>query len=188
MSRFQQASRRPLSAVVVQLATGEFAAGTVWLAKERGYEALELHLPPGGEMWYREGLGRHKWSELSTERRDYVMAQFVGRMRDRMKRVSDGEMPADEAFAESYPGLHEFLGLSKLPGGENRTRSKVTIFYEGNVFKANLTEPDEEASAFVTSDSFLGVLATLEQAIQEDTLDWRRWWSGQSKGTARKRG
>lgn len=116
------------------------------------------------------------------------MTGVVQRMREALSRTVAGECPGDEAFAESYPGLHEFLGLSKLPDGSPRARSKLTVFYDGPVFKASLTEPDSECSAFVTSESFLGVLAALEDAIQSDSLDWRRWWTGTKPGRSAKRG
>jgi len=111
------------------------------------------------------------------------VSNFVDGMRRRLNSVAEGECPGDEAFASSYPGLHEFLGRTKLADGSPRARSKLTLFYDGPWFKATLTEPDAECSAFVTSDSFLGVLSALEDGVQSETLDWRRWWAG---GKARK--
>lgn len=170
------------------LATGVTVTGEVRLHSESVGDCLFFASPPGGLSLYREGLGRRRFFLLSEIERDVAMSDFVGRMREQLSRIVSGEQPSDEAFIRSYPGIHEFLGRTKLEDGRPRARSKVTLFYDGNLWKCSLTEPDAEASAFVTGETFMGVLATLEESIQGDLLDWRRWWVGGKSPRMAKRG
>lgn len=163
------------------------AVGSVWLCRERAGEALEFHLPPGGECVARLGLGGRRWSQLQQPVREKLVSDVIARARERLERAERGERPPDEAFAGEYPALWEFVSVSTMPNGGKRTRSKLTLFLEGDQWKAALTDPDVEASAFVTADTFLDALRSLETQAQEDTLDWRRWWKGGDRSKKQKR-
>lgn len=169
-------------------AGGAVCDGALFVSAGPRGDRLELHVPPGGECVGVQGLGSRRWFTLPAAERGVIVAKFIERMRANLARVVDGESPGDVAFADTYPGIHEFLGCARLADGAARSRSKLTIFYDGAVFKAGLTEPDAECTAFVTSDTFLGVLGSLEDGIQTDSLDWRRWWAGKQSGKSVKRG
>jgi hypothetical protein len=175
--------------VPVQLLTsaGVQVLGAVWLQRDVHSERLVFCVPPGGTVVGVEGLGRHGFYSRPHKVQEQVMSDFIERMRRTCAKTVDGESPADEDFVERFPGIHEFLGRSKLADGSARTRSKLTLFYEGAAVKLGLTEPDMEMSAFVTSDGVFAGLQCLEEAIQGDKLDWRRWYgNGKHRGNSKR--
>lgn len=141
--------------------------------------------PPGGEPLYVQGIGLRRWLQLSALDQEAVMGGFVERLRREVSRTVDGECPVDESFITEYPALWDFLTRQVLEDGTKRARSKLTLFAEGAVLKGSLTEPDMEMSAFVTGESVLGVLRAMEEAIQSNTLDWRRWYRGGKSGRSK---
>lgn len=166
---------------------GETVEGQVRLRASPVGDTLVLYLPPGGFEVGACGLGARRWWAIPLTERGVLMAEFVQRMRDQLSRTVAGESPGDVDFARLYPGLWEFLSLAKLPDGSPRSRSKMQLFLDGPCWKASLTEPDAECSAFVTAETYLDLLQSLENAIQADSLDWRRWWVGGKAGKGSKR-
>lgn len=162
--------------------------GAVWLQNTSCGDRLIFSVPPGGELLGVEGLSGRRFYELPSAEQERIVADFIEKMRAQCAKTIEGECPVTEDFVQAYPGLHDFLGRSKLLDGSARTRSKLTIFYDGPKVKVGLTEPDLEMSAFVTAEGVFEALLALEEAIQTESLDWRRWYTnGKPKGDSKRR-
>jgi len=77
-------------------------------------------------------------------------------------------------LSKSCPALHEYLTVGELPGGEVRQTSTVTIFTEGGLWKACLSERDAEATLFASGDTVESCLDNLEERLKAPHVDWRR--------------
>ena len=162
--------------------------GAVWLQGSPCGDRLLFCVPPGGDVLGVEGLSGRRFYSLPSREQVAIVTKFIERMREMCLKTVEGECPCTEEFVQAYPGVHDFLGRTKLADGTARTRSKLTIFYDGPRVKIGLTEPDLEMSAFVTSEGFFEALQALEEAVQSETLDWRKWWSnGKSRGDSKRR-
>jgi len=79
-------------------------------------------------------------------------------------------------FEKSHPNLFGFMACNVgLEDGTVRERSKVSIFCEGGRFKAALHDPETGASIYTTLDTPSEALDGLEQALEEEKPDWRKW-------------
>jgi len=89
---------------------------------------------------------------------------------------ADGGKPDrlfDEDFYSSYPALWEFLTESCYEGGGKRELGTVSLFKDGDVLKACLSDRDVGEVAFVSGSSFKAVLDAMEQGLCSGGLDWR---------------
>lgn len=85
---------------------------------------------------------------------------------------------------KSYPLLRQFLmgwfeGKDRLEGGF------LGIFVSADGPKAMLTHTAEDQKAYVTADDLEGLLRTLEEGLDQQTLNWRP--SGSSGRNGRKK-
>jgi len=88
----------------------------------------------------------------------------------------DGGQPDrlfDEDFYSSYPGLWEFLTEPVYEGGGKRELGTISIFKDGEVLKACLSDRDVGEVAFVSGNSFKAILDAIEQGLCNGGLDWR---------------
>lgn len=92
---------------------------------------------------------------------------------------------ADSAFAKKYPALAEFISLEEWSEGVPRTRGTITVFWEDGAFKASLNDRDSESVAFVSKNSFAGLLDALEKGLVGSTHDWRGWRGKGKQGSKR---
>jgi len=115
---------------------------------------------------------------IPTPWEDYV--SVLRNRRDRASPTADGgDRPqVSESVLKAYPGLLEFLGATRYPDGTDRVPGSVSIFIDDTALKACLNDKDGEASAYVTADSFKGILDVLERKLQDDSLEWRSWKKG----------
>lgn len=85
----------------------------------------------------------------------------------------------DATFRQSYPTLFDFLSLTGVAGAGRKTGT-LLIFFEDARIKSCLNDRDGGYYAFLSSDTFTGLLEALDKALREGGLDWR-----QSKGFRR---
>lgn len=79
---------------------------------------------------------------------------------------------SDASFGSAYPILCDFLTLTGV-GGKGREVGKLTIFCEDGKWKGNLQDVDQGEYAFLSADSFQGLLEGLEKGLARGSLDWR---------------
>lgn len=78
----------------------------------------------------------------------------------------------DKSFEASFPALWDVMTTNAVKGKPVKTMS-VTVFVEGAEVKACLNDREGEEVAFVSSDTFQGLLDALEGGLVNGTLDWR---------------
>jgi hypothetical protein len=95
------------------------------------------------------------------------------------RRSSNGAVPASngtttpDSMQLQYPALVEELTLTEWAPDENRVTSTLLLFVEDGLWKACLHDRDSQKSCFVSGLSLSGLLASVEQGLREDDLDWR---------------
>ena len=71
------------------------------------------------------------------------------------------------------PFLFEFLAGTVWEDGSRRETGTVLLFAEAGLFKACLRDRACRRVGFLSGDTFEGLLATIENSLQEDSVDWR---------------
>lgn len=71
------------------------------------------------------------------------------------------------------PHLFEHLTLTAYDDGTERVPSTLTIFLDGQGFKACLNDRDQGLTAFYFAESLDGLFSGLEKALAADTLTWK---------------
>lgn len=66
----------------------------------------------------------------------------------------------------------EYLSLD-LVEGKPRQTATLLVFVESGRWRACVNDRDSESSFFRSSESFLGLLESLESALSNGTADWR---------------
>jgi hypothetical protein len=109
-----------------------------------------------------------------------------------MSYVTRGRAPEDGAVVggggpdslgrDDLPAVMEYLFLDHWEDGASRETSTLLVFVEDGRVKACLNDRQEERSLWVSSTSFLGALAALEDALRSGGADWRRSFRSKKKG------
>lgn len=73
----------------------------------------------------------------------------------------------------AFEAVVEFLALEQWPDGKGREKGKLTIFYQDDKFKARLNDCDSDHVAFISADSLVDLLQTVDDHIKEGKLEWR---------------
>lgn len=93
--------------------------------------------------------------------------------------VNRPDAPAsDIEMAQQFPALLEYMTSLTLPDGSPRRTSTLLVFCEDGCWKAcltdrGLTDRDPSASLWRASDTFMGVLSQLDDALRVGVQDWR---------------
>jgi len=90
----------------------------------------------------------------------------------------------DPSFSKKCPTVLEFLGCNMWPDQTPREPGTITLFIEGHRWKAGVNDRDGEFSAYLSAETFQGLLEALERGLDQDKLDWRPW--KKSTGVAKK--
>jgi hypothetical protein len=77
-------------------------------------------------------------------------------------------------LAKQCPAVHEYMTVGELPGGEVRQLSTLTVFVEGGLWKACLSEKDAEVNLFASGADLESLLDNLEERLTASHVDWRR--------------
>jgi len=83
-----------------------------------------------------------------------------------------GLPPADPAFRLDYPVFWEWLTATSVCGRPRKTGTFLLFAEEGRL-KAALNDREGLVVAFASSDTFLGLLETVNEGLQTGRLDWR---------------
>ena len=149
------------------------AVAAVYLTWSRSF-LFTLGLPPLCDM----PDGRLGWSK--------TIMGFIEKALPSAKAAGSTVAAKCAWLAKQCPALHEFLTVSVLPGGETRTPSTVTIFTEGGLFKACLSEKDADVNLFASGEGLEACLDNLEERLTAQVVDWRRKGGGGSQKPARR--
>jgi hypothetical protein len=101
------------------------------------------------------------------------VANFLRRPSSNGVRSADGAASVDCAYCQRYPALAEFLTLSEWEPGQLRVTGTLLLFVEEGVWKACLHDRDDCKAAFVSSETFQGLLERVDEGLRGDDFDWR---------------
>lgn len=80
---------------------------------------------------------------------------------------------SDAAFASVYPVLADYLTLTGMNGKDRKTATML-VFCEDGRWKACLNDRETCYYAFVSADSFTGLLEAVETGLKSGGHDWRQ--------------
>jgi len=99
--------------------------------------------------------------------------------------AANGKMPpaapTDPQFSGLYPALFEYLTVQQWEKGKPRETATMTVFCDGDTWKLSFNDRDNHRSAFVSAETFTEALKSLEEGLQSDELDWRRYDAAKSR-------
>lgn len=81
-------------------------------------------------------------------------------------------MAHDAAFKSLYPTLHSWMVLGRT-GGKARKVGSIVIFCEDGRWKACVNDKQSGQVAFVSGDSWDGLLGAIDRGLKAGSLDWR---------------
>lgn len=79
----------------------------------------------------------------------------------------------DEEFASRYPSIVEYLFTAKWTDGSVRVTSTISLFADNDCLKLVLNDRDNNRSVFINATTVEGALVALEEALANDTADWK---------------
>lgn len=113
--------------------------------------------------------------------KEVIVAKYIKRATDAAKGKSASSVPKDAEFSKRYPAMWEHMTERFWEPGKPRETATVTIFTEADEIKGVFNDKANHRTAFVSADTFQGLLEALEQGLQEDSLDWRNYDPSKSK-------
>lgn len=93
----------------------------------------------------------------------------------------DGDGPVIAGF----PTLYDYLTCVQYSGGEARVPSTMLFFCEDGMWKCCLNDRDNARSAWSAGRSVMECVKSLERALSDATVEWRRS-AGVGKGRPRR--
>lgn len=124
--------------------------------------------------WFTYKLSH--WLSCPVERRYEVAKGILARLATAQTAKPKGKTTAEAEAQKRWPCLVELLTVSEAPDGSERERSKLTVLWEEGTWKAGVTEPGLEMSAWASSPTLEGLLDALERRLaSEDPDTWRKW-------------
>lgn len=91
----------------------------------------------------------------------------------RQQGVAPGDATSP-AVSGLFPAVVAFLSDGEWSNGDVRVTGTMTVFVEAGQFKACLTCRATCRKAFLSGRSFGGLLESVERALDDGMLDWRR--------------
>jgi len=78
----------------------------------------------------------------------------------------------DDELRRRCPTLHDFLTLTGWSGKQRKSGS-LSLFCEDGKWKSCVNDRDGGFYAFLSADSFWGLLDALEHGLKSGSLEWR---------------
>lgn len=83
-------------------------------------------------------------------------------------------LPVPDDF-KKWPRLWEQMTCPVYPDtGEVRRTASLTLFHDQEHWKCALNDRDQEYVAFLSGDTFKGLLDSLERHLEADSLEWKQ--------------
>lgn len=79
----------------------------------------------------------------------------------------------DAKFEKEFPALWEFLTVSQWDATTQRITGTLLIFREEGRWKACLNDRDQLRSCFASANTWLDLMANLEDGLAESSHEWR---------------
>jgi len=114
-------------------------------------------------VYWKSGIGRRRKRFVMVKRRERASGDANS---------GNGRL-FDEDFYAEWPGLWEFLTEPSYDDGGKRALGTVSVFKDGEVLKACLSDRDRAEMAFVSAVSFKGLLDAMEQALSSSHTEWK---------------
>jgi hypothetical protein len=92
------------------------------------------------------------------------------------RREAQNSLPgkaASDKLSEGYPSLTEFLIEVLWEDGKPRETGTVLLFVQEGRWKACLNDRDADASCFVSARTLGELLAVMDAAIEDPSVEWR---------------
>lgn len=84
------------------------------------------------------------------------------------------ERPFDDSeFKARYPSIYEYLTVTRWADGSNRVTSTISVFIDNGALKLVINDRDNNRSAFFSAPTFEDTLVRMEEALTEDSADWK---------------
>ena len=80
----------------------------------------------------------------------------------------------DESLRGYYPTLHDWLTETTWEDGKARKTSTLLIMTENGRWKAFLNDRDGKRGAFLSAEAYEWLLESLEKALLDSSLEWRK--------------
>lgn len=81
----------------------------------------------------------------------------------------------DTGFAADHPALAAHLTDLWWDGGTAREPGSLTVRMSSEEVFLALSEPDEKASAYTTSETLAGALSLMEDALKSGAIRFKTW-------------
>jgi hypothetical protein len=95
---------------------------------------------------------------------------------DRAKSASEspGGAFVDEEMMAEWPHLYEFMREVAWSDGKPRKTGTLTISVEGRMIKCSTHDRDGRRYFWLSSDTWSGLLRSIDAALRDDTAEWRK--------------
>jgi hypothetical protein len=100
------------------------------------------------------------------------MGKWIGQILPGLAARGKVKPASDTELAKRTPALYELLTCVEVDGKERQTPT-LLVFAEGGAWKCCIKDRESGHYAFMTSDTFMGVLCVVDAALQAGTVDWR---------------
>lgn len=99
---------------------------------------------------------------------------------DRSNAAGSAAAAVDLVASGEFPLVMEYLVTARWDDGKPREVATLMLVAEGGRWKVQLRDRANRRVAWLSGDTILGVLASLESALGADQVDWRvdKWASG----------
>lgn len=132
---------------------------------------------PCPECWSNVFKGRNYRGHIGELSRSEWIERYAMPVWAKKSQAPSADAVPALSLAESdrkrYEALVEMMELSSWEDGTPRQTSTMTLFIDSGSLKACLNDRDGDRTAWVSADSFKGLLDALEKGLRDDSLDWR---------------
>ena len=94
--------------------------------------------------------------------------------------ATSASLVPERGLVGEHTNLRDYLTNPKYDDGTPRELATITLFWEGQP-KAALNDRDYKRSLYVSSDTWAGCLANLEDCLANNDGEWRAWGGGKKR-------
>jgi hypothetical protein len=154
-----------------------------WVSVQFVYPHLLVKLVTLDPSWSLNSSWHYcPWFAGQTEnQRSVTVAKFLKRAVDSKNGKKSTDPPKDPEVSKTYPALWEYLTERTWSDGKARETATITVFIDGDEWKASINDRANHRTAFVSGDTLKSILDALEGGLAGDDLDWRSYDPAKTK-------